>query len=48
MTPVVPDELPQPAFAGGRWLDASGRLWQELRLSMLPRDERFLRIIGAE
>jgi len=48
MTPVLPDERPQPAFAGGRWLDASGRLWQELRLSMLPRDACFLRIIGAE
>jgi twitching motility protein PilI len=48
MTPVAPDDQPQPAFAGGRWLDASGRLWQELRLSMLPRDEHFLRIIGVE
>lgn len=48
MTPVAPDDQPQPAFAGGRWLDVSGRLWQELRLSMLPRDERFLRIIGAD
>lgn len=48
MTPVTPDDQPQPAFVSGRWLDASGRLWQELRLSMLPRDERFLRIISAE
>lgn len=47
LTPVAPDGRPQPEFAGGRWLDASGRLWQELRLSMLPREERFLRIIGV-
>jgi len=44
---VPPDGRPAPAFAGGCWRDSAGRLWQEIRLSMLPREERFLRIVDA-
>ena len=36
----------RPAFAGARWHDASGRLWQELNLSALAVDEAFLKIVG--
>ena len=35
-----------PAFVGGRFRDATGRLWQELRLSELARHDAFLRIVG--
>ena len=42
-----PDASAQrPAFAGARWNDASGRLWQELKLSALAVDEAFLKIVG--
>lgn len=34
-----------PAFVGRRLRDDSGRLWQELRLAELARDERFLHIV---
>mgnify|MGYP001203962994 FL=1 len=47
LAPAAADGVAQPEFVGGRWLDASGRLWHELRLSLLPREERFLRIIGG-
>lgn len=36
---------PPPAFVGRRLRDDSGRLWQELRLAELARDERFLHIV---
>jgi len=36
----------RPPFAGGRFRDAKGRLWQELRLSELAHHEAFLRIVG--
>ena len=36
----------RPAFAGARWHDASGRPWQELKLSALAVDEAFLKIVG--
>ncbi|MBC7482551.1 MAG: chemotaxis protein CheW [Rhizobacter sp.] len=36
----------RPSFAGARWHDASGRLWQELKLSALAVDEAFLKIVG--
>ena len=32
-----------PSFVGGRFRDATGRLWQELRLSELARHDAFLR-----
>ena len=37
----------KPAFVGGRFSDASGRVWQELNLAELASDESFLRIVGA-
>ena len=33
-----------PRFVGGRYRDAQGRVWQELKLSQLIQDEHFLRI----
>lgn len=39
---------PQPAYVGSRYRDLSGRLWQELRMAVLARDERFLRIVAGE
>ena len=35
-----PDTL--PAFAGSRWRDAEGRVWQEIDLSALAGHEQFL------
>ena len=44
---VEPDTGPsRPSFAGGRFRDATGRLWQELVLSELARHDAFLRIVG--
>lgn len=37
-----------PGFVGATHRDASGRRWQEIRLAVLARDERFLRIVGGE
>lgn len=34
----------RPAFAGMRWRDAEGRGWQEIDLSALARNRRFLAI----
>lgn len=34
----------QPRFAGARYRDADGRLWQEIVLAALADDERFLAI----
>jgi twitching motility protein PilI len=33
---------PRPAFAGARWRDADGRVWQEIDLSALAGYEQFL------
>jgi twitching motility protein PilI len=33
---------PRPAFAGARWRDADGRVWQEIALSALAGHEQFL------
>ncbi|HET9645182.1 MAG TPA: chemotaxis protein CheW [Burkholderiaceae bacterium] len=41
-----PADSSKPAFAGGRWRDANGRRWQEIVLSSLAEDERFLRVAG--
>jgi twitching motility protein PilI len=35
---------PRPAFAGGRWRDADGRVWQEIDLPALALNEQFLAI----
>lgn len=37
---ALPDSL--PAFAGARWRDAEGRVWQEIELSALAGHEQFL------
>jgi len=38
------DGSPRPAFAGPRWRDANGRLWQEIDLAALANNEQFLGI----
>ena len=38
------DGVQRPAFAGGRWRDAEGRVWQEIDLGALARNEQFLAI----
>ncbi|MDP4301688.1 chemotaxis protein CheW [Leptothrix discophora] len=44
----MPDDgVVRPGFVGARYRDAVGRIWVELRLAALARDERFLRIVGA-
>lgn len=47
LTPDGEVSGPQPAYVGGRYRDGSGRLWQELRLAVLARDERFSRIVAG-
>ncbi|RZS54668.1 chemotaxis protein CheW [Sphaerotilus mobilis] len=45
---LMPDDgVARPGFVGARYRDAAGRIWVELRLALLARDERFLRIVGA-
>jgi twitching motility protein PilI len=41
---VAADEVAAqaPAFAGSRWRDGAGRVWQELNLKALAEDPRFL------
>ena len=41
-----PDLAERPAFAGERWRDAEGRMWQEIRLSALAGHEQFLAVAG--
>ncbi len=45
-----PDEAPtpatHPAFAGSRWRDAQGRVWQEIELAALAGHEQFLGVAG--
>ena len=36
----------RPAFAGARWRDAEGRLWQEIGLAVLAANEEFLGVAG--
>ena len=36
----------RPSFVGGRYRDATGRLWQELLLSEMAHHDSFLRIVG--
>jgi twitching motility protein PilI len=38
------DTGPRPPFAGGQWRDPQGRLWQEIDLAALARNEQFLAI----
>jgi twitching motility protein PilI len=45
LTPEPMDEsAPRPAFAGPRWRDTDGRVWQELDLPALAQHEQFLAI----
>ena len=46
LVPEPPDASARPAFVGGRFSDAGGRIWQELKLAELAGDEAFLRIVG--
>lgn len=46
LIPEPDDAVARPAFVGGRFRDATGRLWQELNLAELAGDETFLRIVG--
>ncbi len=39
-----PDAGPRPGFAGARYADAEGRVWQEIDLAALTRYEPFLAI----
>ena len=45
LTLVPTDPQPRPAFAGDRYRDEQGRVWQELKLSPLAVDEAFLAIV---
>jgi twitching motility protein PilI len=36
----------RPAFAGARWRDADGRVWQEIELTALAGHEQFLGVAG--
>jgi len=36
----------RPAFAGARWRDADGRVWQEIELAALAGHEQFLGVAG--
>ena len=36
----------RPAFAGARWRDADGRVWQEIDLAALAGHEQFLGVAG--
>lgn len=39
-----PEDGPRPPFAGARWRDADGRVWQEIDLPALAQHEQFLAI----
>lgn len=40
------DEGPRPAFAGQRFADPHGRVWQEIQLAALAGHEQFLDVTG--
>ncbi|MFY9513166.1 MAG: chemotaxis protein CheW [Rubrivivax sp.] len=44
LSPEPPDDGPRPAFAGARWRDAEGRVWQEIDLQALALNDQFLGI----
>jgi len=45
LTPdTEPDGQARPAFAGARWRDPQGRVWQEIDLTALAQHEQFLGI----
>ena len=41
------DNAARPAFAPARWLDAAGRVWQEIDLAELAGLPQFLAVTGA-
>lgn len=44
---ALPEEAGErPAFAGARWRDAGGAVWQEIDLSALAADAHFLAVAG--
>ena len=46
LTPEPDAGEARPSFVGGRFRDAGGRLWQELRLAELAHHPAFLKIVG--
>jgi twitching motility protein PilI len=44
--PAAEPASPHPPFAGARFRDAEGRVWQEILLGALAREEQFLAIVG--
>ena len=46
LTRDADESAARPSFAGGRFRDATKRVWQELHLAELAGDESFLRIVG--
>ncbi|MEO7852809.1 MAG: chemotaxis protein CheW [Rubrivivax sp.] len=40
------DATGQPSFAGPRWRDSEGRVWQEIELAALAGHEQFLGVAG--
>ena len=44
LTAEADDGQSRPAFAGARWRDAEQRIWQEIDLAALARNEQFLAI----
>jgi twitching motility protein PilI len=46
LSAAPPAEGTRPGFAGARWNDGEGRVWQEILLSSLAEDEQFLGIVG--
>jgi twitching motility protein PilI len=44
LQPGAPAAGPRPAFAGPTWRDAMGRLWQEIDVAALARNEQFLAV----
>jgi twitching motility protein PilI len=40
------DAAVRPAFAGPRWRDGEGRVWQEIELAALAGNEQFLGVVG--
>ena len=48
LEPLPPDGIARPGFAAARWLDADGRVWQELDLPALACHEQFLGIAAAQ
>jgi twitching motility protein PilI len=47
LTAEPPAEGERPAFAGARWRDSDGRVWQEIDLPALAQHEQFVGIATA-